>query len=422
MDYGYTQLEGAIGLMPAKLGPDDKTPAYILKRDNFWKVAVASFVLIVGLAGLYFGTNHDLWKTTHELESEVRQKRQTEFAMATKLANLELQLESHLMLENRQGVIAGWYLNQMQDIQNQNKNEFVMSLSKIASQISLTSAQQKGLLQLFVSEMQDFTDVSNRMASELTKKLENEASHARTRLHLLQDEFKSLVASELKKRNNYLHNEYKEIQDYDGDGYPDDEDLHFDDEEQQKQFEERKQEIQSIKARIDQFFSRADLYNKFYFKIDIEKNSELYNEIQLLRDEAQAAEQMDDMEERRKVLHSLKKKIQGLSKELALHKVTPFDPMDQTTLGYLNAIIMNVNWPQSFSTVSSLKGKWDSDRSRPLEILQEIEEAVQSGLPEELLVDETSPLLGLKRIGHLDYLKDNEKGDLLLQEMKIPSP
>lgn len=58
MDYGYTQLEGAIGLMPAKLGPDDKTPAYILKRDNFWKVAIASFVLIVGLAGLYFGTNH----------------------------------------------------------------------------------------------------------------------------------------------------------------------------------------------------------------------------------------------------------------------------------------------------------------------------------------------------------------------------
>lgn len=129
-----------------------------------------------------------------------------------------------------------------------------------------------------------------------------------------------------------------------------------------------------------------------------------------------AAEELESADERRKALKGIKKRITALSKELALHKVTPFDPLDQTTLGYLGAIIMNVNWPQSFATVQRLHSQWEEKRSSPLDMLQRIEDAVHNeGVPEELLVDDPTPLLGLKTNVHVEYLKNAGKDELQME-------
>ena len=57
MEYGYTQLEGAMGLMPAKLGPNDKTPAYIMRKSKFWKIFGVAALTVLGFTILYIATN-----------------------------------------------------------------------------------------------------------------------------------------------------------------------------------------------------------------------------------------------------------------------------------------------------------------------------------------------------------------------------
>src|SRR5687768_12296215 len=104
--------------------------------------------------------------------------------MANKLAILEVELEKQLLLEGRQGVVAGWYLDQMAQIEQQNKNEFVFELNNVAMKHQLTKEQQKAFLELFVQEMRSFTDISHKLASEVAHKLEGEAKHARHRLQL----------------------------------------------------------------------------------------------------------------------------------------------------------------------------------------------------------------------------------------------